>query len=169
MKKLCISFLLGVIILLSALFISCGATKTEYLRIHVRANSNAEVDQSIKYEIKDLVVDYFTPLLKNCNTKQESISVINRHITSINRLIDDFLLKKGYKYRSRVALKAESFPTRVYDGVVLEAGVYDALIITLGEGVGDNWWCVVYPPLCFSGEKVEYRSVISEFFKRVFN
>ena len=79
------------------------------------------------------------------------------------------MAENGKKYRAKVELKQEAFPTRVYNDVVLESGVYDALIITLGEGLGDNWWCVVYPPLCFSSEKVEYRSVIVEFFKKIFN
>ena len=169
MKKLCISFLIGIIIVLSALCISCSAQKTEYLRIHVRANSNLDADQEIKYQIKDLVVEYLTPILTNCASKQESFALIEAHKDSVNRLIDGFLAENGKKYRAKVELKQEAFPTRVYNDVVLESGVYDALIITLGEGLGDNWWCVVYPPLCFSSEKVEYRSVIVEFFKKIFN
>ena len=169
MKKLCISFLLGIIILLMALLASCSACKTEYLRIHMRANSNRACDQEIKYQIKDIVVEYLTPYVKNATSKAQAMAAINEQIPAVNRLIDGFLAKNGYKYSAKVELKQEFFPTRVYDDLTLNSGVYDALIITLGEGVGDNWWCVVYPPLCFSGEKVEYRSVVLEFFKRIFN
>ena len=169
MKKLCISFLLGIIILLMALLASCSACKTEYLRIHVRANSNRACDQEIKYQIKDIVVEHLTPYVKNATSKAQAMAAINEQIPAVNRLIDGFLLKNGYKYSAKVELKQEFFPTRVYDDLTLNSGVYDALIITLGEGVGDNWWCVVYPPLCFSGEKVEYRSVVLEFFKRILN
>lgn len=169
MKKLCISFLLGIIILLMALLASCSACKTEYLRIHVRANSNRACDQEIKYQIKDIVVEHLTPYVKKATSKAQAMAAIDEQIPTVNRLIDGFLLKNGYKYSAKVELKQEFFPTRVYDDLTLNSGVYDALIITLGEGVGDNWWCVVYPPLCFSGEKVEYRSVVLEFFKRIFN
>ena len=169
MKKLCISFLLGIIILLMALLASCSACKTEYLRIHVRANSNRACDQEIKYQIKDIVVEHLTPYVKKATSKAQAMAAINEQIPAVNRLIDGFLVKNGYKYNAKVELKQEFFPTRVYDDLTLNSGVYDALIITLGEGVGDNWWCVVYPPLCFSGEKVEYRSVVLEFFKRIFN
>ncbi|MBR6688101.1 MAG: stage II sporulation protein R [Clostridia bacterium] len=169
MKKLCISFLLGIIILLMALLASCSACKTEYLRIHVRANSNRACDQEIKYQIKDIVVEHLTPYVKKATSKAQAMAAINEQIPAVNRLIDGFLVKNGYKYSAKVELKQEFFPTRVYDDLTLNSGVYDALIITLGEGVGDNWWCVVYPPLCFSGEKVEYRSVVLEFFKRIFN
>ncbi|MBQ6884065.1 MAG: stage II sporulation protein R [Clostridia bacterium] len=169
MKKLCISFLLGIIILLMALLASCSACKTEYLRIHVRANSNRACDQEIKYQIKDIVVEHLTPYVKKATSKAQAMAAINEQIPAVNRLIDGFLAKNGYKYSAKVELKQEFFPTRVYDDLTLNSGVYDALIITLGEGVGDNWWCVVYPPLCFSGEKVEYRSVVLEFFKRIFN
>lgn len=169
MKKLCISFLLGIIILLMAFAASCSACKTEYLRIHVRANSNRACDQEIKYQIKDIVVEHLTPYVKKATSKAQAMAAINEQIPAVNRLIDEFLVKNGYKYGAKVELKQEFFPTRVYDDLTLNSGVYDALIITLGEGVGDNWWCVVYPPLCFSGEKVEYRSVVLEFFKRIFN
>ena len=169
MKKLCISFLLGIIILLMALLASCSACETEYLRIHVRANSNRACDQEIKYQIKDIVVEHLTPYVKKATSKAQAMAAIDEQIPAVNRLIDGFLVKNGYKYGAKVELKQEFFPTRVYDDLTLNSGVYDALIITLGEGVGDNWWCVVYPPLCFSGEKVEYRSVVLEFFKRIFN
>ena len=83
--------------------------------------------------------------------------------SAVKRLIDGFLIKKGFNYRSRVEIRNEKFPTRVYEDLTLEAGYYDALIIELGEGKGDNWWCVVYPPLCFTGgENVKYRSKIYE-------
>ena len=68
-----------------------------------------------------------------------------------------------------MGLKREDFPTRTYGEKIFPGGTYDALIISLGRGEGDNWWCVVYPPLCFTGEGVEYRSLIYDFIKRFFN
>ena len=93
MKKLCISFLLGIIILLMALLASCSACETEYLRIHVRANSNRACDQEIKYQIKDIVVEHLTPYVKKATSKAQAMAAIDEQIPAVNRLIDGFLLK----------------------------------------------------------------------------
>ena len=82
------------------------------------------------------------------------------------------LLESGFNYQSKVQIREEYFPTRVYDGITLDAGVYDAVIIELGNAQGQNWWCVVYPPLCFVnvGTKYEYKSkileIVNDFIKR---
>ena len=78
------------------------------------------------------------------------------------------LAEAGFSYRATVSLTKEKFPTRVYDGYTLPAGEYRALIVYLGEGVGDNWWCVVYPPLCFSSLStgVVYKSKIAEIIQK---
>ena len=131
------------------------------MRIHIRANSNEICDQEVKYEIRDEVVKYLTPVVSKCLSKEQAILKIQREQSAIKALIDHYLLKNGYDYGCKVSVKNENFPTRVYNGVTLEAGYYDALIIELGSGIGDNWWCVVYPPLCFMGnEDVNYRSKI---------
>ena len=92
-------------------------------------------------------------------------------LPGIERVADKVLAKNGFNYTSHAEWRKEEFPTRVYDGVTLEAGVYDALIVELGTGKGDNWWCVVYPPLCFSGaagSNVQYRSRILEIIRNFF-
>lgn len=167
MKKLGITFALILIIVLSAVIFKGSAEETEYLRIHVRANSNEKIDQDIKYQVKDLVVSYLTPIIENAKSKDEAISVIENSKTAVNGLIDGFLRQNGFNYASKISVRKEEFPTRVYGDLTLEAGVYDAVIIELGAGKGDNWWCVVFPPLCFTDKEVEYRSVIADFFKKL--
>lgn len=167
MKKLGITFALILIIVLSAVIFKGSAEETEYLRIHVRANSNEKIDQDIKYQVKDLVVSYLTPIIENAKSKDEAISIIENSKTAVNGLIDGFLSQKGFNYASKISVRKEEFPTRVYGDLTLEAGVYDAVIIELGKGEGDNWWCVVFPPLCFTDKEVEYRSVIADFFKKL--
>ena len=148
--------------------------KHEYLRVHIRANSNSEVDQTIKYLIKDEVVNYVTPYLVDCNTKQDSVNTITELIRDIENLCDEVLIGNGFAYQSRAKIAEEYFPTRVYDNVTLEAGIYDALIIELGEGVGDNWWCIVYPPLCFVNKSdlneynIQYQSYLVEIIRKCF-
>ena len=150
---------------------SGGQTQTDYLRIHVRADSNLERDQSVKYKVKDEVVNFLTPLAAQCTDKERAIEVISSALGDIERVCDGVLKQNGFSYTSHAAIKREKFPTRVYGDVTLEEGVYDALIIELGSGKGDNWWCVIYPPLCFtsSAGKPEYRSAIYDILRKFFN
>ncbi len=144
--------------------------EADYLRIHVRANSNEQVDQSVKYIVKDEVVKFITPYAAQCVDKNTAIELIESILPEIEEVCDRTLKDNGFDYTSRAQVRAEQFPTRVYGDLTLEAGLYDALIIELGTGTGDNWWCVIYPPLCFTSgtQNVEYRSAIYEIIKKWF-
>ncbi|MDE7440495.1 MAG: stage II sporulation protein R [Clostridia bacterium] len=137
---------------------------TDYLRIHVRANSNSETDQSIKYIVKDEVVKFITPYAAQCTDKEKAMEVIGGILPQIEEVCDRTLKANGFDYKSKASVRAEEFPTRVYGDLTLENGIYDALIIELGTGTGDNWWCVIYPPLCFTSgtASVQYRSAIMD-------
>ncbi len=173
MKKICISFLFITIIILSGIgLIAQKPQKSEeYLRIHIRANSNLEIDQTVKYMVKEQVVKYLTPFIAECKTKTDAENMLEDNLSSISAVADKVLKENGFSYTAKASVKNEEFPTRVYDNLELEHGFYDALIIELGDGKGDNWWCVVYPPLCFTGKECGfvYRSkildVISDFYK----
>ncbi len=145
--------------------------ENDYLRIHVRANSNSKVDQDIKYKVKDEVVKFITPYAAQCVDKQTAEKVIGGILGDIEKVCDRVLKENGFTYTSRASVRAEEFPTRVYGDLTLENGVYDALIIELGTGTGDNWWCVIYPPLCFTSANtdVEYRSLIYDIIQKFFN
>ena len=174
MKKFCIVFLTIAIIILSGIGLSLpeNQTETEYLRIHIRANSNLAVDQTVKYRVKENVVDYLTPFIAECKTKTDAQNMLLSNIDNISKVATNTLKQNGFKYTATASIKREEFPTRTYGTLELEKGFYDALIINLGSGDGDNWWCVVYPPLCFvgEGESLVYRSkildVINDFFKK---
>lgn len=176
MKNLCITFLALIIIIATVCFagaanIGESGADTDYLRIHVRANSNSAIDQQVKYEVKDEVVSYITPFVAECVTKEKAIEVMTAHLSEIEEVCTKALEARGYTYGARAEIRREEFPTRVYDGVTLEAGIYDALIVELGTGEGDNWWCVIYPPLCFTAANgdVEYRSLIYDIIEKFFN
>lgn len=147
-----------------------GKSNGDYLRIHVRANSNEQIDQNVKYKVKDEIVKFVTPYAAECTDKQTAMKVISGVLGGIEEVADRVLKENGFDYKSRASVRAEEFPTRVYGDATLEAGVYDALIVELGSGSGDNWWCVIYPPLCFTAgtAQVQYRSaiydIISSFF-----
>lgn len=174
MKKVCI-ILVGLSILTAVTILAVSfmgeSSHSAFLRLHIRANSNTTVDQNIKYQIKEEVTTFLTPVVANCHTKDESMQAVQNNLKNIEELINTFLQKSGFRYTARAALKREEFPTRVYEGVTLPAGVYDALIIELGTGKGDNWWCVLYPPLCFAGSmgvNIQYRVKIWEIIQNFF-
>ena len=172
MKKTCITLILLAIIVLSIVVGAnfTGKTQTEYLRIHVRANSNELVDQNIKYELKDKIIEYLTPFIAEISTKSQAISLLNEQKSVLQSICNSILKAKGFNYLARVNIANEYFPTRIYQDLTLNAGYYDAIIIELGEAKGDNWWCVVYPPLCFvENSPVKYRSKLIEIINKFRN
>jgi stage II sporulation protein R len=117
-------------------------------------------------------VEYLTPIVAECQTKKEAMQKMQSALKQIEAEANKVLLKNGFSYGATAVLDTESFPTRVYGEYVLPAGEYSALILYLGRGKGDNWWCVVYPPLCFVGDKgagVIYKSKIREIIKNFYN
>ena len=173
MKKLIV-----LILLVAAIGGICFAFSAEpktiqngsYLRMHVRADSNEAEAQAVKYKVRDGVVSFLTPVVAECETKQGAMEKLSGLLKEIERVAESILNANGFSYGAKASLRKETFPTRVYEDVTLEAGVYDALIIELGSGKGDNWWCVVYPPLCFAGGNgnITYKSKIAEIIKRFF-
>ncbi len=174
MKKFAIVFLLlGAACALAALFGLPAKTPQEadrYLRVHIRADSNEEEAQRVKYRVRDAVVAYLTPAVAECEGKKEAMEKIGQELPALEEVAEKVLRENGFSYGAHASLKREEFPTRVYEGATLEAGVYDALILELGSGKGDNWWCVVYPPLCFSGGNgnIVYKSKIAELVRKFF-
>ena len=145
----------------------------DYLRLHIRANSNLEVDQNVKYKVKDEVVKFLTPHLCTVKTKKEAIKIVEGLNVFLTKKCKDVLKNEGFNYSVNVKISNEYFPTRTYVNTTLESGYYDAVIIELGEAVGDNWWCVMYPPLCFVNKnennmQITYKSKIVEWFKKIF-
>lgn len=164
------------------IFSSCGAREEEdysdAIRIHIRANSNTENDQSVKLKVRDGVVEYLTPMLANCQSRAQAYSTIAANLDETEQVANSVLAEYGYDYVANVKLTKENFPTRKYLGITFEGGEYDALIVELGSGTGDNWWCVAFPPLCFVPESdgdgdgegdVELKSKVAELVDKYFN
>lgn len=170
MKK-AISILVVVITMGLVLFGIFGTSpKQEYIRIHVRANSNLTIDQNVKYEIKDEIVSYLIPYISSAKTREDFVNIINDNLDEMENIAENILSLRGFDYGANVKFCQEEFPTRSYDGVVLESGIYDSLIVELGSAEGDNWWCVVYPPLCFvsnNSQDILYKSRILEILKSI--
>ncbi len=174
-KKILISFFVVLIMIATVAFVTVQSqtaeAQTDYLRIHVRANSNSAEDQQVKYEVKDEVVKFITPYVSECVTKEAAIEVMRGILPQIEEVCVKALNERGYFYGANAEIREEKFPTRVYGDLTLEEGVYDALIVELGTGAGDNWWCVIYPPLCFTSASgdVQYRSVIYDIINKFFS
>lgn len=166
MKRIFLILIIAICVISTAAlalnYAPAAQAETDYLRIHVRANSNAEIDQNVKYKVKDEVVKFITPYAAQCTTKQKAVEIISSILPEIEEVCDRVLKQNGFTYTSKASVRAEQFPTRIYGDLTLESGIYDALIIELGTGTGDNWWCVIYPPLCFTSgtADVQYRSAI---------
>lgn len=173
MKKIIV-----VLLILLSVFgvVGCaGSEGNNVVRIHIRANSNNVCDQDVKMQVKDSVVEYITPLIATCKNVNDVKEVLNINLDNIEKVADKVLELNGFDYISHASINNEYFPSRSYGEVVFPADYYDALILNLGSGKGNNWWCVAYPPLCFVGEvdetqNIKYKSklleMISDFFKR---
>lgn len=165
---ICIGLILGLSGLVDLTEVS---QETQYLRIHIRANSNSDEDQSVKYKVKDEIVEALIPLLADVESFDEAKSIVSQNFGYIEEVANKTLLDNGFFYTSSASIKNEYFPTRSYDEITLEEGYYDALILNLGSGDGDNWWCIVFPAFCFTQTKkidnIEYISRIWEIIKSV--
>ena len=145
-------------------------SERELLRLHIRADSNDSVDQSVKLKVRDDIVEYLAKKNKDVTTFKEAYAKISSSLSDLKRIADNRLKKEGMNYVAEVKLTREYFPTRSYGDVVLESGIYDALIINLGSGKGDNWWCVVFPPLCYldATDDFVYKSKLKELIDKYF-
>lgn len=172
-NKICVIVVLILLLIVGASFLPTAEVEYDYLRLHIRANSNSEIDQNIKYEIKDELVEFLTPYFCNVTSKNEAVEIVNNLKEKMSEICVEVLRKNGFNYSANVKINNEYFPTRTYSNTTLESGYYDAVIVELGEAVGDNWWCVMYPPLCFitreNQTEITFKSKIVEWFKSLFN
>ena len=155
-------------VLIFNVFITREKVDFEYIRIHIRANSNQAEDQTVKYKVRNEVVKLLIPLIADCESYQDALKMLNKNTDRIKAAADRVLRENGFMYRATVSITLSEYPARVYDGFVLKSGLYEAVVIGLGDAAGDNWWCVAFPPLCFipkesdGTDTVKYRSKILE-------
>ena len=118
-------------------------------RLHVIANSDSEADQNLKYTVRDALLAYMNDLCANCISKEEAISIASEHLEDFKQIALNTIQKEGFDYSVNVRIGNFDFPTKHYGDISLPAGSYDALRVEIGEAKGQNWWCVMFPPLCF--------------------
>ena len=123
--------------------------KDKLIRFHVIANSDSEEDQNLKLKVRDAIINYLQPKLLESESIEESELIIKKEYDELEKISKNIILENGYDYDVKVGIDYSKFPTKQYSNVVLPAGEYKALRIIIGEGKGKNWWCVMFPPLCF--------------------
>ena len=118
-------------------------------RLHVLANSDSAEDQNLKYKVRDKLLEYMNSLCKNTSSKQEAINIANSHLDDFKEIAKNVIIENGYNYDVNVEIGNFEFPTKTYGDISLPSGYYDALRVKIGKAEGQNWWCVMFPPLCF--------------------
>lgn len=139
-----------------ALFLASGALALQagdqlsdrVVRLHVLANSDSREDQDLKLRVRDRVLALTEPLLRRAGSRREAETMLREQLPVLERAAREEILASGYDYPVSIRLEETNFPTREYDGFTLPAGRYLALRVLIGEAGGQNWWCVVFPPLC---------------------
>ena len=121
-------------------------------RLHVIANSDSDMDQNLKYIVRDHLLEYMNALCVNCSSKEEAIAIANENIETFQKIALDTIKDEGFSYSVNVEIGNFEFPTKHYGDISLPAGYYDALKVEIGEAKGQNWWCVMLPPLFFVDE-----------------
>ncbi|MDT3425543.1 stage II sporulation protein R [Paenibacillus forsythiae] len=132
--------------------VSGGPIPKESIRLRILANSDGPQDQLVKRQLRDKIVEQmngWVNKLEDPQSLEQARAVIRDHLPELNKLVGDELGKRGIDYGYKVELGVVPFPTKLYGGTVYPAGEYESLRVTLGKGEGQNWWCVLFPPLCF--------------------
>lgn len=118
-------------------------------RLHIIANSDTDEDQNLKLIVRDNILNYMKEIASSVSSKEEAVEIITSHLDDFYNIAIDTIRSAGYDYDVSLSVGQFDFPTKEYGDISLPAGIYDALRIEIGEAQGHNWWCVMFPTLCF--------------------
>lgn len=122
------------------------------IRFHVLANSDTEEDQKLKLKVRDEVINYISPKLKDSKSLNESRKIIMENKEKMEQISKKVIKDNGYDYEVASMISRENFPDKIYGDLIFPQGEYEAYRILIGKAKGQNWWCVMFPPLCFVDE-----------------
>ncbi len=155
-KKLIFIFTIVVLIFFYVFLLSVNYVKAvsynlsdSVFRLHIIANSDSENDQNLKLKVRDNVIEYMNTLTSNCSNKADVISIVSDNLDNFKNIALNTIKENGYNYDVNIEVGNFYFPTKTYGDISFPSGNYDALKIEIGQAVGQNWWCVLFPPLCF--------------------
>ena len=175
--KRAIFLFLGIIviyILIGNVVASNDIIPDDAIRIRVIANSNSDYDQEIKLKVKERLEYDMYNILKNTTDLEEARNLINDNLDKVESNIDKTLHKENYKLPFSINFGLNYFPEKEFKGITYDEGYYESVVVTLGEGLGDNWWCVLFPPLCMleaeetNTTDVEYTTLVKTIINKYF-
>ena len=153
-KKILIIFILLLIYLFFSVF--CYASnvsnslENNIFRLHILANSNSSYDQSLKLKVRDNIISYLEEKCDNCKSKSDFINIASSDLEILKTISENTISEYGFDYPVEIEINNFYFPTKHYGNISLPAGFYDGLKIKIGNAEGQNWWCSLFPPLCFT-------------------
>ena len=152
-KRIFIIFILFLTYILFSIFCYASTVSSDIsnsvFRLHVIANSNSKKDQDLKYAVRDELIAYMKSISKNVSTKEDAIKIASEHKKEFYDIAKNVVEQNGFNYDVSIEIGNFSFPTKTYGDITLPSGFYDALRVKIGEASGKNWWCVMFPSLCF--------------------
>ena len=157
-KAVCAAFVLTVIYSMIPFQAACGELSGDVLRLHILANSDSAEDQALKLRVRDRILKCSQSLFEQAQSKEEAAALAAAELHTLADAASAEIADNGYSYRVRAELVRMPFDTRHYEDYTLPSGTYDALRITIGEGKGHNWWCVMFPSICVSSSCAEGES-----------
>ena len=188
-KAACVAFILTVVYTMIPFQAACSDITDDVFRMHILANSDSEEDQNLKLKVRDRLLECSQTLFEQAKSKEEAEKVVADHLQELADAATAEIAENGYNYAVQAEITRMYFTTRHYENYTLPSGMYDALRITIGEGKGHNWWCVMFPSLCINtsadgdrkiketlgdeeydlvkNEQHEYKFFIVEFFEKI--
>ena len=152
-KNFLIIFILFITYILLSIFSYSNAVSEDIsnniFRLHVIANSNSKEDQNLKYLVRDELIKYMNSISQNISSKEEAITLVEENKDNFYKIAKQVISDNGYNYNVNIKIGNFSFPTKTYGDISLPTGFYDALKVEIGSSLGENWWCVMFPSLCF--------------------
>lgn len=160
-------------IIISNVVVANNLIPDDAIRVRVIANSNSDYDQLIKYGVKNIVEDDMYKILNGVTKLDIARDRIGNNLNNVRDDIDNFLNNKNYNLGFDINFGYNYFPKKEFKGINYKEGYYKSLVVTLGEGKGDNWWCVLFPPLCMieasESTDIEYTSLVKEVINKYFD
>lgn len=144
--------------------------KDQIIRFHIKANSDKEEDQALKLKVRDKILKEMGTRFGESKSLDETRAIVENNIDNIKSITEEVIAEEGKNFPVDVSLGNKSFPTRKYGNITFPSGEYETLMVKIGEGKGKNWWCVMFPPLCFvdinhsdaSNAEKELKKVLTE-------
>lgn len=153
LKRLLVIFLLFCVFVFISALSYVNAVSNDIadsvFRLHVIANSDTKEDQALKLKVRDQLLNYMNSLTEDCTSKEEVIEIAKIHEADFQKIAKEVIEENGFDYEVTAKIGTSDFPTKYYGDIALPAGTYDALKVEIGKAEGQNWWCVMFPPLCF--------------------